>query len=86
MQNTPLFFVENRRDYRNVIDKCYHTCLLYTSCVFLSVAMPLLQEIPEHHPKYSYAQDLIKGLRAFVPIDSEKVPSQSLLREFIGKE
>ena len=72
--------------FQHSSDYTINSIHIYEPCVFLSVAMPLLQEIPEHHPKYSYAQDLIKGLRAFVPIDSEKVPSQSLLREFIGKE
>ena len=72
--------------FQHSSDYTINSIHIYEPCVFLSVALPLLKEIPEDHKEFPYAQRLIRGLNSFVPIAPERVPSTSLLREFIGKD
>ena len=46
--------------------------------------MPLLQEINRNYKEYAEAQRLINILKYFRPISSEYIPTNSLLKEFLG--
>ena len=46
--------------------------------------MPLLEQITNDQPEYAEAQRLIEILRYFEPISKDLVPSNSLLKEFLG--
>ena len=46
--------------------------------------MPLLEQITNDQPEYAEARRLIEILRYFEPIPKELVPSNSLLKEFLG--
>ena len=46
--------------------------------------MPLLEQITSSEPEYAEAQRLIEILRYFEPISKDLVPSNSLLKEFLG--
>ena len=48
------------------------------------INIPLLAEITNKEPEYSEAKRLYRFLTYFKSIPPEYVPSQSLLREFIG--
>ena len=49
-----------------------------------NVFLPLLKEINNTMPEYSEAKRLLKFFDYFVGIDSQKIPINSILREFIG--
>ena len=48
------------------------------------MVMPLLEEIPETEEEHAEAKRLIDMLKYFEPIPSDIVPSNSLLKEFLG--
>ena len=45
---------------------------------------PLLFGIDRNEPEYIEAKRLLKFLDYFVPVPSEAVPHNSILREFVG--
>ena len=46
--------------------------------------MPLLQEIDRDYKEYAEAQRLLNMLKYFKEIPNEYVPTNSLLKEFLG--
>ena len=52
--------------------------------VLKDYAIPLLKEIDNSHPEYSEAKKLLSMLEYFNSVPAEYVPTNSLLREFIG--
>ena len=70
--------------YRDEADIRISETILYESCVFRDIAIPMLKEIEQNSEYYSEAQKLIKGLERFEPLDRSLVPENSLLREFLG--
>ena len=46
--------------------------------------MPLLYSVKSDDPNYAEAVRLLKVLNVFLPISSEAIPADSILREFIG--
>ncbi len=46
--------------------------------------VPLLRELPETVPSYDEVQKALQGLSHITPLDSQLVPADSILREFIG--
>ena len=65
-------------------DYVYNSLLPYELSVMRHYALPLLQAIQPESPNYPVAQRLVKMLKYFVDMDEEWVPSNSLMREFIG--
>jgi len=57
---------------------------LYESCVFRTLVLPLLEEIPPESPSYKDGSRLARSLRQFEEIAPELVPAESLMREFLG--
>ena len=47
-------------------------------------AEPLLFSVDRNSPEYTEAKRLLKFLDYFVPIPSDDIPANSLVREFIG--
>lgn len=62
----------------------FNTSLIYEISVLKPFAKPLLEAIGEDVPEYAEAQRLLDLLQYFDTIDSNLVPTNSLLREFIG--
>ena len=58
--------------------------LLYELAVLKVYAEPLLFGIPRESPEYDEAKRILKFLDYFLPIDSEMIPKNSIVREFIG--
>ncbi len=70
--------------YQEEADSMFNSSLIYELAVLKDYAMPLLAEIDNTHPEFSEAKRLYRFLSYFKSISGEFVPSQSLLREFIG--
>ena len=62
----------------------FNSTLTYELGVLKKHIMPLLQDITEYCPRFLEAKRLIKLLDHISTIQDELVPSNSILREFIG--
>ena len=65
-------------------DYVYNSALSYELPVMKKYAMPLLRDIDDESPYFPIAQRLIRMLKYFIDMDDKWVPSNSLMREFIG--
>lgn len=65
-------------------DVVFNTSLIYEIGILKTYVEPLLYSVSSESPEYETALRLINMLKTFLPIPSEAVPSDSLLREFIG--
>lgn len=70
--------------YQDDADRIINSALIYELGILKTYAEPLLFSVKEDDPMYSEALRLINFLRNFLPIPSEEVPADSVLREFIG--
>lgn len=76
--------VKNIFTYQEEADVMFNSSLIYELSVLKDYAMPLLKEIKEDSPLHSEAKRLYAMLSYFKPISEKDVPTNSLLREFIG--
>lgn len=65
-------------------DYVYNSMLSYELPVMKKYALPLLKGIEETSPCFPTAMRLMRMLKFFVDMDDQWVPSNSLMREFIG--
>lgn len=65
-------------------DAIFNSALAYELAVFRHYAWPYLLEVPEDSPSYTMARDMLRFLTKVVPMDSEWIPKNSVLREFLG--
>lgn len=65
-------------------DITINTGLVYEFPVLKVYALPLLYTIKKNSPYYEDAKRLIRLLEIFLPVPSEHIPNDSILREFIG--
>ena len=65
-------------------DKIYNTALTYEIGVLKLYAEPLLYEINPTSPYYEEARRLLNFLNMFLVVPTDAIPSDSILREFIG--
>lgn len=70
--------------YQEEADVMFNSALVYELSVLKTYAEPLLFGISPDVPEYMEAKRLLKFLDYFVGVGSEKIPMNSLLREFIG--
>lgn len=70
--------------FQEQADIMFNSALIYELCVLKQYAEPLLFNVPRDCPEYIEARRLIKLLDYFLGVSSEKIPYNSLLREFIG--
>ena len=70
--------------YQEEADCMFNSSIVYELAVLKKYAMPLLEEIPQTSREYSEARRLITLLRYFENMESNLIPNNSLLREFIG--
>jgi uridine kinase len=66
-------------------DIMFNSSLVYELAVLKLFAEPLLEKIPPTEPEYVDAKRLRLFLSGFVPLDTHDIPSNSILREFIGE-
>ena len=65
-------------------DVMFNSSLVYEDAVLKTFAWRYLLEVPQGDPARVQAQSLLRFLDLFVPIFPDDIPSNSLLREFIG--
>ena len=70
--------------YQEEANSIFNTSLTYELGVLKGVVLPLLEEITQEEPEYAEAQRLINMLKYFDTIPTEYVPTNSLLKEFLG--
>ncbi len=70
--------------YQDDADFTFNTGLIYEIGVLKTYVEPLLYSVDEDSPYYEEAKRLIDFLRLFLPIPSDAIPSDSIIREFIG--
>ena len=75
---------ENVFPFQNDADVIINSALIYELGVLKTYAEPLLFSVSEDDETYPEAIRLINFLRNFLPIPSDDVPKESVLREFIG--
>ena len=62
----------------------FNTSLIYELAALKEIAMKLLEEIDEESIEHAEATRIMNILKYFEPIKSEKIPNNSLLKEFLG--
>ncbi|GAB4557300.1 MAG: nucleoside kinase [Anaerolineae bacterium] len=70
--------------YQEHADVMFNSALLYELAVLRPLAEPLLLQVEPHTEAHIEAKRLLAFLHWFLPIGSEWVPDNSILREFIG--
>lgn len=75
---------ENIFPYQEEADVMFNSALVYEFAVLKQYAEPLLFGVPRDSAEYLEAKRLLKFLDYFLPVPSEDVAQNSILREFIG--
>lgn len=70
--------------YQEEANSIFNTSLIYELGVLKGMVMPLLEEIKQEDTEYAEARRLINMLKYFETIPAEYVPTNSLLKEFLG--
>ena len=70
--------------FQDEADIVFNTSLIYEFCILKTYVLPLLFSVKMDDPNYDEAVRLMKVLDLFLPMPSETVPEDSILREFIG--
>jgi uridine kinase len=71
--------------YQENADVMFNSALAYELSVLKPLAEPLLRQVGFGTEEYVEAKRLLAFLEWFLPLDSELIPENSILREFIGK-
>jgi len=75
---------ENIFPYQEEADVMFNSALIYELAVLKIYAEPALFGIEKDCPEYIEAKRLLKFLDYFVGVGNENIPTNSLLREFVG--
>ena len=70
--------------YQDEADVTINTALIYELGVLKTYVEPLLYSVDEESLYYEEAKRLLNILRLILPIPSESIPADSIIREFIG--
>ena len=71
--------------FQEEADVMFNSALIYELAVLKKYAATLLAQVPADQPEYGEAMRLLDFLSYFQSIEDQDVPSNSILREFIGK-
>ncbi len=70
--------------FQEEADVMFNSSLIYELAVLKPYAEALLFGIPKDVPEYIEAKRFLKFLDYFIGINSQDIPKNSLLREFVG--
>ena len=70
--------------YQENADVLFNSALVYEVAVLKPLAEPLLLQIESGKPAHREAKRLLSFLQWFAPLESDIIPDNSILREFIG--
>lgn len=76
--------VENIFPFQEDANAIFNTSLIYELGVLKNIAKPILEEITQDEPEYAEAKRLLEILKFIETIPPEYVPTNSLLKEFMG--
>jgi uridine kinase len=65
-------------------DMMFNSALLYEGAALAPLAEPLIRQVSHGTPEHVEAKRLLAFLEWFQPIDTDLIPDDSILREFIG--
>jgi uridine kinase len=71
--------------YQENADIMFNSALAYELSALKPLADPLLRQVPYGTAEYVEAKRLLAFLDWFLPLESDLIPGNSLLREFLGK-
>ena len=75
---------ENIFPYQESANAIFNSALIYEIAALKSFAEPLLYSVPIGVPEYYEARRLLKFLEYFLAMDTSKIPTNSIAREFVG--
>ena len=70
--------------FQEEADVVFNTTLVYELSILKTYAEPLLYAVPENDENYKDVVRLLNLLKLVLPISSENIPRDSIIREFIG--
>ncbi len=70
--------------YQENADIMFNSALVYELSALKPLAEPLLRQVPYGKPEYIEAKRLLAFLEWFLPLDSDLIPDNSILKEFVG--
>ena len=70
--------------FQDEADHTINSAAIYEIGVLKTYVEPLLYSVPSESPYYEEAKRLINLLKLFLPIPSDSIPEDAVLREFIG--
>lgn len=70
--------------YQENADVHFNSALVYESSVLGPLAEPLLRQVPFGTKEYIEAKRLLVFIQWFLPLDTELIPDNSIMREFVG--
>ena len=76
--------INNIYPFQDNVDKVVNSSMVYEVSVLKTYAEPLLFNVDEDDFIYPEALRLINFLRNFLPMPSDLIPPDSVIREFIG--
>ncbi|MGB9720258.1 MAG: nucleoside kinase [bacterium] len=75
---------QNIYPFQEEADEMFNSALIYESAVLKKYCVPLLKKVGKNDPFYYEARRLLDYFAIFHDINERDVPSNSILREFIG--
>jgi len=70
--------------YQSKAEVVYNTSLIYEIGVLKTYVEPLLFSLNEDDPNYKEAVRLLNLLKNVLPVPTDYIPADSIIREFIG--
>jgi uridine kinase len=70
--------------YQENADMMFNSALVYEGAALAPLAEPLLRQVTFGTSEHVEAKRLLSFLEWFVPVESSRIPDNSILREFIG--
>jgi uridine kinase len=70
--------------YQDQADEMFNSALGYELSALKPLAAPILRQVQHGTPEFIEAKRLLTLLEWFLPLDTDPIPDNSILREFIG--
>jgi uridine kinase len=70
--------------YQENADVMFNSALVYELSALKTLAEPLLRQVQYRAPEYIEARRLLAFLEWFMPLDTSLIPTNSIVREFLG--
>jgi len=70
--------------YQENADVMFNSALVYELSALDPLAEPLLRQVPHGTPEFIEAKRLLAFLEWFLPVETDLIPDNSILREFVG--